>query len=124
MDENIIRLAALRDTEAGWLGICIKSDTGKPLPILANVLIGLRAQWSNYFAHDEMLCAPVLMRPLTGENDLVPRPVTDVDVGLVQECLQQAGLKRIPKDTVHQALDICAYERRFHPVRNYLESLD
>jgi len=45
MDDNIIRLAALNDAEAEWLGDCIKGETGKPLPILANVLIGLRAQW-------------------------------------------------------------------------------
>jgi predicted P-loop ATPase len=124
MDDNIIRLAALNDAEAEWLDACIKGDAGKPLPVLANVLIGLRAQWPNHFHYDEMLCAPVLMKPLAGENDFAPRPVTDVDVGRVQEQLQHVGLKRIAKDVVHQAVDIRAHECRFHPVRDYLEGLE
>jgi predicted P-loop ATPase len=121
--DNIFRLAALEDAEGQWLNDCIKGDNGKPLPILANVLIGLRTQWPEHFYYDEMLCAPVLMRPLAGETDFAPRPVTDVDVGLIQELLQHAGLKRIAKDVVHQAVDVRAHECRFHPVRNYLEQL-
>jgi predicted P-loop ATPase len=70
-----------------------------------------------------MLCAPMLMCSLVGENDFTPHPVTDVDVTLLQELLQHAGLKRIAKDTVHQAVDVCAYEHRFHPVRDYLDDL-
>jgi len=66
-DDNIIRLAALNDAEREWLDACIKGETGKPLPILANVLTGLRAQWPDHFRHDEMLCAPVLMKPLADE---------------------------------------------------------
>jgi len=70
-----------------WIAECITGETGKPLPILANVRIGLRAQWPNAFAYDQMLCAPVLMQAIDGANDFAPRPVTDVDVGLLQEQL-------------------------------------
>ena len=122
-DDNIIRLAALNDAEREWLDACIKGETGKPLPILANVLTGLRAQWPDHFRHDEMLCAPVLMKPLADEAPFALRAVTDVDVGLVQEQLQHLGLRRIAKDVVHQAVDIIAHECRFHPVRDYLQSL-
>jgi Virulence-associated protein E len=122
-DDNIIRLAALNDAEREWLDACIKGETGKPLPILANVLTGLRAQWPDHFRHDEMLCAPALMKPLADETPFALRAVTDVDVGLVQEQLQHLGLKRIAKDVVHQAVDIVAHECRFHPVRDYLQSL-
>lgn len=124
MDDNIIRLAALNDAEPEWLQTCIKGDTGKPLSILANVLIGLRAQWPVHFHYDEMLCAPMLMRPLAGENDFAPHAVTDVDIGVVQEQLQHIGLKRLTKDVVHQAVDIRAHECRFHPVRDYLAGLE
>jgi predicted P-loop ATPase len=106
-----------------WLDACIKGETGKPLAVLASVLIGLRAQWPDHFHFDEMLCAPMLMQPLDNEIDFEPRPVTDVDVGLVQEQLQHAGLKRLAKDVVHQAVDIRAHECSFHPVRDYLERL-
>src|SRR5262249_24415851 len=68
--------------EAPWLADCIHGGgkNPKPLPVLANALIGLRAQWPDAVALDEMLCAPMLMQPLAGENDFAPRPLTDVDV--------------------------------------------
>jgi predicted P-loop ATPase len=121
--DNIVRLARLQEG-ADWLAECICGGKGsKPLPILANALIGVRAVWPDAIAYDEMLCAPMLMQSLEGENDFTPRPLTDVDVGNMQERLQYLGLKRIGKDTMHQAVDIYAYERRFHPVRDYLDSL-
>jgi predicted P-loop ATPase len=42
----------------------------------------------------------------------------------MQEELQQQGLKRIGKDAMHQAVDIRASERAFHPIRSYLDSLE
>ena len=65
----------------------------------------------------------MLMRSLTDELSFQPRPCTDVDVGIAQERLQQLGLKRVSKDVVHQAVEIRSHECRFHPVRDYLESL-
>ncbi len=41
----------------------------------------------------------------------------------VQEWLQRAGLSTVSKDTTHQAVDLCASERAFHPVRQYLNGL-
>lgn len=109
--------------EAAWIEKCHKGTTGTPLPNLANVLIGLRAEMSDTFAYDEMACAPMLMRSLTGENNFRPRLCTDVDVGVAQERLQHLGLRRISKDVVHQAIDIRSHECRFHPVRDWLDSL-
>ena len=65
----------------------------------------------------------MLMQPLTSELNFIPRPCTDVDVGIVREWLQHLGLKRLSKDVAHQAIDILAYEHRFHPVREYLDGL-
>jgi len=109
----------------GWMNASnvILSDTGKPLPVLANVLIALRSLMPRFFAYDEMACMVMLMHPLDGANDQRPRPLTDVDVGLAQDRLQHHGLPRISKDTMHQAVDIVAHENCFHPVRDYLESL-
>ena len=112
-------------TGAPWLAQCILGGgkNPRPLPVLANALIGIRAQWPDALGYDEMLCATMLMQPLSGENDFTPRPLTDVDVGIIQKELQHLGLSRIGKDAVHQAVDIRASERAFHPVRDYLDGL-
>jgi predicted P-loop ATPase len=44
-------------------------------------------------------------------------------VSQLQEWLQKHGLRKIGRDTVHQAVDYRAQERSFHPVRNYLRGL-
>jgi predicted P-loop ATPase len=121
--DNIHRLADRQTAQDAWLDDCIKGETGKPLPVLANVLAGLRALFADTFAFDEMLRVPVLLRELAPEPNFAPRPCTDVDVGAVQEKLQHLGLKRISKDVVHQAVDMRAHECRFHPVRDYLNGL-
>jgi predicted P-loop ATPase len=108
---------------AWLLNQCVLSDTGKPLPVLASALAVLRAELPDAFAYDEMLCAPILMKELEENPDFAPRPVTDVDVGIVQERLQHIGLDRLSKDVVHQAVDVRAHECRFHPVRDYLTGL-
>jgi predicted P-loop ATPase len=107
----------------GWLADCICNEKRKPLPVLANALIGVRAVWPDAIAYDEMQCVPMLMRSLTGENNFAPRPLTDIDVGIMQTRLQHLGLTRLGKDTTHQAVDIRAHERSFHPVRDYLDAL-
>jgi predicted P-loop ATPase len=109
-------------TISPWIKKCIVGR-GEPLPILANALIALEATMPATFGYDEMMRAPILMAPLKLEAGFLPRTAGDVDVGLVQEKLQHLGLRRITKDTVHQAVDIRASERRFHPVRNYLNGL-
>jgi Virulence-associated protein E len=119
-----IEKAQAKSGNASWLQACIYEGE-KPLPILANVLTALRAQWSDHFCYDEMLRAPVLVLPITEFTDqfFQPRAVTDVDVGQLQEQLHHAGLKRLARDTVHQAVDVRAHESRFHPIRDYLEGL-
>jgi hypothetical protein len=109
-------------TNNNWLADCIR-EKNKPLPILANVLIALRALWPGRFAVDEMAFTPLLMASLDDASHIEPRPITDVDLGLLQDQLQHRGLPRIGKDVVHQAVEIVAHEHRFHPVRNYLDSL-
>jgi predicted P-loop ATPase len=108
-----------------WLHICIKSENGNPVANLANALLALRndPDFAGMFAFDEMLCAALLLRPLEEDADFKPRPVTDIDVGLVQERLQKLGLTRLSKDCAHQAVDIVAQENAFHPVRDYLNAL-
>jgi Predicted P-loop ATPase and inactivated derivatives len=93
---------------------------------LGNALLGLRSDIAlcDVFAFDQMLYAPVLLRPLfDSDPSFTMRPVTDADVAAVQEFFQWKGLRRIGRDTVHQAIDKRARERVLHPVRAFLEQL-
>jgi predicted P-loop ATPase len=109
-----------------WWPDLMMSDKHKPIANLANALLVLRRESSfqSMFACDEMLAAPLLQRPLDEPNgSFKPRPLTDVDVGLVQERVQKLALVRLGKDIIHQAIDIVACEHAFHPVRDYLNGL-
>jgi predicted P-loop ATPase len=122
LDDKIVELDRAREQSTAWLAKCIM-ENGRALPVLANALIGFETVMPQVFAYDEMLRAPILMMPFKPESNFKLRPVRDVDVGIVQERLQHLGLKRISKDTVHQAVDMRAHARSFHPVRDYLDGL-
>src|SRR5258708_23185574 len=110
----------------GWLGECIKKDAGKPLAILANALIALRADpgLRNALAYDKMARAPMLMHEIGRRlTETAMRPLTDKDVCDIQAYLQHAGLARIGRDDVRHAVESHAIDRSFHPVRDYLEAL-
>jgi predicted P-loop ATPase len=119
------RAKARGRTQPAWMDDWQIDDSRRPLANLFNALVALRDDpaVSDILAYDEMLCAPMLMRPLVEEVSFAPRPLTDVDVGLLQERLQDIGLRRLSKDTTHQAVDIRAHERSFHPIREYLARL-
>ena len=124
--------AKLKKVGARWLSGCVRDDRGRVVPNLANVLLALRAapELRDAFAHDQMLCAPILRRelPLAPGGDAVtrgslPRVVRDTDVSQVQEWLQHQGMPTVGMETVHQAVDQRAQECAYHPVRDYLDKL-
>ena len=123
--DNVIRLAEVDRIVPDWLHDSVRGENGKPIPNLANAALALRRDpaFKDLFAYDEMLCAPVLMRPLDDGARTKPRVLTDVDVGKLQETLQRIALLRLPKDVMRQAVGIVAHERRFHPVRDYLDGI-
>jgi hypothetical protein len=109
-----------------WLAHCQRNGEGNLRSNLANAMVALREapELEDRFEYDEMLRAPLLVKPLPGYTPHGnPRPVRDEDVTAVQEWLQLAGLTSISKDTVHAAVDFRASERKFHPVRDYLNGL-
>ena len=116
---------------AEWISRAHHDRQGEPRPNLYNAMIALREDCRVYdlFSYDEMLRAPILRRPVPGgamnaENEsFQARPVRDADVTALQELLQASGLEKVGKDTAHQAVDLRADERRFHPVRDYLDAL-
>lgn len=115
-----------------WRSRGIFNQNGTLIPILANALLALREvpALCGLFAFDEMQRAVVLLKPIprhdgtTADVGALPRPITDEDVGLIQEFLQRCGLPRISRDISFQAVGMVAAERAFHPVRDYLEKIN
>jgi predicted P-loop ATPase len=109
----------------------VKDDRGRLVSDVANVMAILRGVpvVERCFLYDEMLCQTMLAAPLPtvsggigNEAELV-RPLLDTDATRLQEWLQRIGLPKIGRDQVFQAVDLRAVERRFHPVRDYLNGL-
>jgi len=118
---------------AEWLVGAVTDERNRILPILANIMVALRGapELAAAFRYDDMLRAAILETalPLADGAELPdcsappPRPVRDTDVSQIQEWLQHVGLPKIGKETTHQAVDLRAQERAFHPVRDYLAGL-
>ena len=113
---------------AGWNSPLLRSKQGAVLPILANATTALREapELTGAFVYDDMARLALVVRTLPDSRTppvTRPRPLQDSDVTAVQEWLQRNGLQRLGKDVTHQAIDLVARERAFHPVRSYLEAL-
>jgi predicted P-loop ATPase len=109
-----------------WTKYLQRNGDGEAVINLANAMTALRSapELRDCFRFDEMLQVPVLVSPLPkGKPGILPRPVRDTDVSIVQEWLQRNELRRLGKDIVHQAVALRAEERAFHPIRNYLNGL-
>jgi predicted P-loop ATPase len=109
-----------------WTKYLQRNDAGDAVINLANAMTALRhaPELSGCFRFDEMLRVPVLVRPLPkGKPGVLPRPVRDTDVSIVQEWLQRHELRRLGKDIVHQAVALRAEENAFHPICDYLNGL-
>jgi predicted P-loop ATPase len=124
LDAESLKQDALREG-AQWLKYCAFGKNGQPFPSLENAMVALRSdpKFRDAFQYNEMLLAPVLVAQLTDDPFTGPRRVTDIDVSVLQERLQIAGLKMLGKETTHQAVDLRAKERSFHPVRDWLRSV-
>jgi len=129
-----VRRAPQRSAAPPWMHDACFDDAERLVPNIASAMAALRSApgISECFAYDIMLGASVLVEPLpdlnNGNNpphdETIPRPVRDNDVTQLQEWLQKrAWLLKLGKDTVHQAVDLRAQERAFHPVRDYLDGL-
>lgn len=114
-----------------WTLACLTNHRGEPHANLTNAMEALRTdpKLADVVSYDEMLHTTILTRPMPGKlgeaerAQFAPRPLADVDVSQMQEYLQRAGIPRLSKDTAHQAAELRARERRYHPVREYLEGL-
>jgi putative DNA primase/helicase len=109
-----------------WASKAITNDYGEPKPIVANVELALREDdgWRGALAFNEftewitLRSAP----PLEDRAAFVERPWTDADTRQTTLWVQRAGI-HAPSGIVFEAVAAVAEQRHFHPVRDYLDSL-
>ena len=113
-----------------WRDLLRRDDRGRVIADLANVLIALRGEEKLMMAcaFDEMAQHSIVQRewPCAPNAEPVqppPHEVNDDDLTRLQEWLQFMGIPRVGREIVGQAVEAFARERRFHPLRDYLESL-
>jgi putative DNA primase/helicase len=113
------------DEKQLWVSEIRLNRDGEPVPDAANIVIPLRQadEWRGVIAYDEFHQRPMLMRkPPWSVHWRGPTQFADADEARVLVWMQNAGIHcRI--EAVRQALAIVADENRFHPVREYLDSL-
>jgi len=113
--------------DTAWKDAWILNDQDKPTSNLANAVHALRnaSELRDLFNRDDMARTDMLTSPVPNSVGHFggARPVRDADVGAVQEWLQKAGLVSLSKDTAHQAVELRASERTYHPVQDYLNDL-
>lgn len=113
---------------SAWQNKWLTGETGKPLPVVENAHVALGSDPSlcDAIAYDEMLCTTMLLHEI-GDPPIgqlpAPRLLTDKDVTDIQRWLQRAGLKRIARAPVHDAVEGYARARSYHPVRAFLQGL-
>lgn len=114
-----------------WLARCQKTENGTaPICNLYNALIGLSEdpELQDLLLYDEMARTVIVKRTVPSDDpeqepETYYSPATDNDTLAFQKLLQKAGLKRIARETVGDAISFRAQERSFHPVRDYLNGL-
>lgn len=111
-----------------WLSKCITDGKGRPLPVLANAIAIIENDpaMRDALAYDQMACTAMLLHQVgypIGGNLVDSRPLADADVTEIQNWLQHAGLERIGRQPVQDAVDYYARKHGYHPVREYLADL-
>jgi predicted P-loop ATPase len=103
----------------GWHHQCITNGNGQIIPNVANAILAIRGtpEINNVLGLDEMSRVEMWQSPCE------ERPVTDGDITRIQEWMQKAGIPRIGKEAIFDAVRVVAEDRRYHPVRDYLTSL-
>jgi predicted P-loop ATPase len=117
-----------------WAEKLQRGDKGAIIPNLDNAMVALEEapQLAFLFAYDLMAHGVVVEgRPpvVEGQDGLeddgpFPRPLCDSDVIQVQRWLQRQGMPRIARPVIHDAIARRAADRAFHPIREWLVTLE
>jgi predicted P-loop ATPase len=117
----------MTDASELWREHLLLTPTKTPKSILANAITALREApaWRGVLAYNEFRREAVIESYPPWDPQVstwVVRPWTDHDDLLATDWLQKAGITVQSKITA-QAVEVAARDRSFHPVREYLSSL-
>lgn len=136
--DDVINLATVRAEEAKRAkiaeldGMLARSDKGVVLGCVSNLIIifGHDPALAGLLAFDEFTSSPVIMRAAPSPLDDVPpipgpypRCWTGADVAHIQSYLQRVWTRQAKRQETEDAMLALATVKRFHPVRDWLDSL-
>ena len=114
-----------------WLAHCQFTQQGEVRGNLVNAFLPMRddPRVSHLVRYDEMERLTILMQPIPGvqidgNTNFEPRPIRDADFTAIQEWLQREGLETVGGTTTRQAVEARAREMSFHPVIEWLDTLE
>ena len=110
---------------AGWRDSLIVNQEGAPKSILANAITALRLapEWAGVLAFNEFSLGTVALQPAPWDGSRPRREWSDHEDRLTANWLQHHGIF-VSVEVAGQAVQSVAKDRCFHPVREYLDSLD
>ena len=107
----------------GWTELLLRTEKGKIKPILANAITALRLapEWHGVLAFNELSCRLVKLSPPPYDK-ATSGDWTDEDDILTAEWLQRRSIEAGVQTAAHAAQAV-SHEAPFHPIRQYLSSL-
>ena len=131
IDERVVKTALQwlsidgrsASAEADWRVSLIVNKEGNPRPLLANAIAALRGHkaWSGVLAFNDLDVA-VETTAVTPFGKPANEKWTDNDTRSTCNWLQHQGIL-VNTNIAGEAVLTVAFDRRFHPIRQYLESL-
>ena len=111
-------------SKMSWRNRLITNQDGKPKPLLANAITALRdaPEWAEVLAFNDFTLGIVARKPAPWTGATTGGEWTDNDDRLTTNWLQHEGVY-VSVETAGQAVQTVAQDRRFHPVREYLDGL-
>lgn len=94
----------------------ITTKSGDMKPTLHNAILVLRKV-------DRDCGFSIRKNDMTGQDEWRAGPMTDADLGLIRVAIEQAGMHNVGADLTASAVQAVAELNRYHPVKDWLDSL-
>ena len=109
---------------ASWRDHLIVNGDGNPKPLLANSINALRLapEWAGVLGFNDLSLGTVVLKSAPWGGGNTGEEWTDHEDRLTANWLQHAGIF-VSVEIAGQAVQSVARDRRFHPVKEYLDSL-